>query len=200
MDAVMAVTPAKETPHLARLSAARLPTSRTVTSHTRWRRVAGTLSMPNRAEPPSKALILASVPDGMRRTPTQQAWLRSLKEHPDVLTLRCDGSRNLMLIAAIICWSADWKTLCSRPTIARLVERTGLAKATVKRWVRWLRERRLAGRGRTRLHRALPQRHQRRPGRRRLRQPGGAVGAVPAATSPNRRSTQATDRAATTIK
>ncbi|MGW3353636.1 hypothetical protein ACWDA3_61105 [Nonomuraea rubra] len=81
------------------------------------------------------------MPDGMRRTPTQTAWLRSLKEHPDVLTLRCDGSRNLMLIATIICWSANWRTLCSRPTIARIVERTRLAKATVKRWVRWLRER-----------------------------------------------------------
>lgn len=31
--------------------------------------------------------------------------------------------------------------MCSRPTIAGIVKRTGLAKSTVKRWVRWLRER-----------------------------------------------------------
>ncbi|MEU6778653.1 helix-turn-helix domain-containing protein [Nonomuraea angiospora] len=89
---------------------------------------------------PSKALILASVPRGMRRTPDQQLFLRALREDPDVLALRYDGYGNLLRVAQVITWAADWKTMCSRPTIAGICAHTGLSKATVKRWVRWLRE------------------------------------------------------------
>jgi hypothetical protein len=43
-------------------------------------------------------------------------------------------------------WSADWETLRSRPTIARILEtvnrsrslRQGICKRTVQRWLRWL--------------------------------------------------------------
>lgn len=88
----------------------------------------------------SKALILASVPRGMRRTPDQQAFLRALREDPEVLGLRYDGYGNLLRVAQVIAWAANWNTMCSRPTIAGICERTGLSKASVKRWVRWLRE------------------------------------------------------------
>ncbi|GAA3223758.1 hypothetical protein GCM10020216_036880 [Nonomuraea helvata] len=101
---------------------------------------AGVSDAPVLAVAPSKALILASVPHGMRRTPDQQAFLRALREDPEVLGLRYDGYGNLLRVAQVIAWAADWKTMCSRPTIAGIVERTGLSKATVKRWVRWLRE------------------------------------------------------------
>ncbi len=89
---------------------------------------------------PSKALILASVPRGMRRASDQQAFLRALREDPEVLGLRYDGYGNLLRVAQVIAWAADWNTMCSRPTIAGICERTGLSKASVKRWVRWLRE------------------------------------------------------------
>ncbi|WP_431928778.1 hypothetical protein [Nonomuraea jabiensis] len=89
---------------------------------------------------PSKALILASVPRSMRRAPDQQAFLRALREDPEVLSLRYDGYSNLLRVAHVIAWATDWKTMCSRPTIAGICARTGLSKATVKRWVRWLRE------------------------------------------------------------
>ncbi|MFI7706518.1 hypothetical protein [Nonomuraea sp. NPDC049480] len=92
------------------------------------------------AAAPSKALVLASVPRGMRRTPDQQAFLRALREDPEVLGLRYDGYGNLLRVAQVIAWAADWKTMCSRPTIEGVCERTGLSKASVKRWVRWLRE------------------------------------------------------------
>ncbi|MEV6033663.1 helix-turn-helix domain-containing protein [Nonomuraea sp. NPDC052116] len=92
------------------------------------------------AAAPSKALILASVPRSMRRTPDQQAFLRALREDPEVIGLRYDGYGNLLRVAQVIAWAADWKTMCSRPTIAGICARTGLSKATVKRWVRWLRE------------------------------------------------------------
>ncbi|MEW1842996.1 hypothetical protein AB0392_34080 [Nonomuraea angiospora] len=77
----------------------------------------------------------------MRRAGSQKEWLRTLKETPEALELRCDGYANLTRIANLIAWAADWSTMCSRPTIARLVEVTGLSHATVKRWVRWLRVR-----------------------------------------------------------
>ncbi|TMR99593.1 helix-turn-helix domain-containing protein [Nonomuraea basaltis] len=89
---------------------------------------------------PSKALVLASVPRGMRRAPGQQEFLRALREDPEVLGLRYDGYGNLLRVAQMVAWAADWKTMCSRPTIAKIVEETGLSKATVKRWIRWLRE------------------------------------------------------------
>lgn len=45
------------------------------------------------------------------------------------------GYAHLMLICTLIAWRMNWETKCSRPTIAWLVERSGLSKPTVKRWV-----------------------------------------------------------------
>ncbi|MFG6197888.1 hypothetical protein [Nonomuraea sp. JJY05] len=89
---------------------------------------------------PSNPLVLASVPRGMRRPPHQQSFLRALREDPDMPALRYDGYGNLLRVAQVIAWVTDWTTMRSRPTIAGFCERTGLSKATVKRWVRWLRE------------------------------------------------------------
>jgi len=44
----------------------------------------------------------------------------------------------MLAVARVVGWSADWQTLRSRPTLARLIERTGLAERTVQRWLRWL--------------------------------------------------------------
>lgn len=109
-------------------------------THT-WRRVTGMSDLPDMLVPPSKAVILASVPRRMCRTPDQRTFLRTLKEDADVLDLRCDGYANLMLVARDIVWHMNWETKTSRPTIDGIVKRTGLSKPTVKRWVRWLRER-----------------------------------------------------------
>ncbi|MEV4364610.1 hypothetical protein [Nonomuraea sp. NPDC049625] len=101
----------------------------------------GVSDIPNLAVAPSRALIAASVPRGMRRSPSQRAFLRALKEAPEVLALRSDGYSNLLRVANDIAFHADWTTMCSRPTRAGIVERTGLHVDTVKRWVRWLRVR-----------------------------------------------------------
>lgn len=90
--------------------------------------------------PPLRAVIAAAVPRGSRRAGSQRTWLRSLRADAEVLELRADGYSNLFRVANIIGWAAHWKTMCSRPTIARVVEKTGLSLATVKRWVRWLRQ------------------------------------------------------------
>ncbi|MEV4078909.1 hypothetical protein AB0J43_01280 [Nonomuraea fuscirosea] len=107
----------------------------------RWTVFTGVSDLPDLVADPSRAVIAAAVPRGMRRAGSQQEWLRALKEDPEVLGLRSDGYSNLMRVANLIVWGADWNTMCSRPTIGRIVDVTGLAKGTVKRWVRWLRHR-----------------------------------------------------------
>ncbi|TMR90498.1 hypothetical protein EJK15_54935 [Nonomuraea basaltis] len=106
-----------------------------------WRRGTAVSDLPDLIGPLSPALIRASVPRRMRRSPDQRTFLRELKQDADVLALRSDGYAHLMLICTLIAWRMNWETKCSRPTIAWLVERSGLSKPTVKRWVRWLRER-----------------------------------------------------------
>jgi hypothetical protein len=44
----------------------------------------------------------------------------------------------MLKVARAVGWAADWHTLQSRPTIARIMERTGLSERTVQRWCRWL--------------------------------------------------------------
>lgn len=67
---------------------------------------------------PSKALILVSVPRGMRRMPDQQAFLRALGEDSEVLGLRYDGYGNLLRVAQMVAWAADWKAMCSRASVS----------------------------------------------------------------------------------
>jgi hypothetical protein len=69
---------------------------------------------------------------------TQARWLALPGEHPDAVLLRCDYRANMLAVARAVGWAADWHTLRSRPTIARIMERTGLSERTVQRWCRWL--------------------------------------------------------------
>ncbi|MFI9846717.1 hypothetical protein ACIHFD_57525 [Nonomuraea sp. NPDC051941] len=110
-------------------------------SGVRWTVLTGVSDLPALLSAPSRALIAASVPRGMRRAGSQREWLLALKEDPEVLELRCDGYTNLIRVANVIAWHVDWNTMCSRPTLKRIVERTGLSRDTVRRWVRWLRHR-----------------------------------------------------------
>lgn len=55
------------------------------------------------------------------------------------MRLRCHGY--VMWAASVIARSVDRMTMCSRPAVAGIVERTGPSKPTVKRWVHWLRAR-----------------------------------------------------------
>ncbi|MEV0307816.1 hypothetical protein [Nonomuraea fuscirosea] len=129
--------PVDEAPHAAN---AYQPATNTSSSSGARRRAARVSDVFALALAPSRALIAAAVPRGRRRASSQKAFLLALRESPAVLDLRYDGYGNLLRVAQVIAWAADWKTMCSRPTIAGIVERTGLSKATVKRWVRWLRE------------------------------------------------------------
>ncbi|WP_204078307.1 hypothetical protein [Planotetraspora phitsanulokensis] len=90
-------------------------------------------------------MVLGAVPEGMRPAGSQQEFVRAVKEHPDALALRCHGYRNLMQVATALSNWADWTTLTTRPTEQRIAEEADLALSTVKRWVRWLRERGFLG-------------------------------------------------------
>jgi hypothetical protein len=71
----------------------------------------------------------------------QHDWLRIAAEEVDAAWLRADARRNVLTITRLIGWSADWRTGRSRPTLARLVSRSGLSLRTVQRWCRWLERR-----------------------------------------------------------
>ncbi|NRQ31239.1 hypothetical protein HII36_05230 [Nonomuraea sp. NN258] len=81
----------------------------------------------------------------MRRAPSQRHFLRTVKEHPDALALKCHAYRNLTEVAARLAHAADWTTLTTRPTEQRIADDLDLALSTVKRWIRWLRERGFLG-------------------------------------------------------
>ncbi|MFD8529505.1 hypothetical protein ACFV0L_18995 [Streptosporangium canum] len=81
----------------------------------------------------------------MRRAPSQQDFLRAVKEHPDALALRCHAYRNLSEVAAKLADWADWTTMTTRPTEQRIADDLDLALSTVKRWIRWLRVRGFLG-------------------------------------------------------
>jgi hypothetical protein len=79
---------------------------------------------------------VASVPD--QPAVPQRRWLALAQDVVDAAWLREDARRRVLVIARAIGWSADWHTGRSRPTMARLVEVSGLSLRTVQRWCRWL--------------------------------------------------------------
>ena len=78
---------------------------------------------------------------GRSTPPSQARWLRLAEDVIDAALLRADAHRNVLTIARLIGWSADWRTGLSRPTLARLMEGTGLSRRCVQNWLRWIEER-----------------------------------------------------------
>jgi hypothetical protein len=75
------------------------------------------------------------------RAVPQSRWLQLAEDEIDAAFLRADARRNVLAIARAVGWSADWHTSRSRPTLARLMEVSGLSLRTVQRWTRWLEHR-----------------------------------------------------------
>jgi hypothetical protein len=74
--------------------------------------------------------------------PTDQAhWMRALRRQDWVQAVRTDGQTNLIAVARLVALYAQWDTLESRPTWARLISRSGLSERTVARWLQELRVR-----------------------------------------------------------
>jgi hypothetical protein len=83
----------------------------------------------------------AYVQAGRTPAPSQARWLRLAEDEIDAALLRADARRNVLAIARVIGWSADWRTGRSRPTVARLMEVTGLSRRCVQNWLRWIEQR-----------------------------------------------------------
>lgn len=71
----------------------------------------------------------------------QRHWLRALRRQGWVQDIRKDGRGNLLKVAHLVALYAQWDTLESRPTWARLIARSRLAERTVARWLQELRVR-----------------------------------------------------------
>ena len=88
-----------------------------------------------------RAVAAAVVPVGAAVAGSQGAFLRAVDEHPDAALLRVDALEHVRAVAWVLASTASWSTLTTRPTWPVLVERTGLSRASVARWLRWLRQR-----------------------------------------------------------
>ena len=91
------------------------------------------------------AAVLATVPAGAVVAGSQGAFLRAVDEHPDAAVLRVDALEHLRAVAWVVASMASWADLTARPTWPVLMERTGLSRASVARWLAWLRHRGLLG-------------------------------------------------------
>src|SRR6185437_6302664 len=70
-------------------------------------------------------------------------WLRAAEDAIDAACLggeitRADARRNVLVITRVIGWAADWDTGRTRPTLARLMEVSGLSRRCVQYWCRWI--------------------------------------------------------------
>jgi hypothetical protein len=79
------------------------------------------------------------VPDGLVIADGQLAWMGELRARQQVQDLRSDARRNLFAIAQLLANWASWTSLASAPGWDTLREATGLGRATVARWLAWLR-------------------------------------------------------------
>jgi hypothetical protein len=93
------------------------------------------------AELAARAAAAAVVPDGSVVAGSQSAFLRAVDEHPATVLLRVDALEHMRAVAWVLATTASWSTLTTRPTWPVLIERTGLSRSTVARWLRWLRQR-----------------------------------------------------------
>jgi len=71
----------------------------------------------------------------------QGHWLAALRRQDWVQQIRADGQANLLAVARLVALYASWQTLESRPTWARLIDRSRLSERTVARWLQELRVR-----------------------------------------------------------
>lgn len=89
--------------------------------------------------------VAAALPAGAVVAGSQGAFLRAVDEHPDAAVLRVDGLEHLRAVAWVVASMASWADLTARPTWPVLMQRAGLSRASVARWLAWLRHRGLLG-------------------------------------------------------
>lgn len=83
--------------------------------------------------------VATAVPSGSRVARGQAEWLRAVETHPSVRELRADALEHVSALAWVLARTASWSTLTTRPTWPVLIDRTGLSRRSVARWLAWLR-------------------------------------------------------------
>ena len=91
-----------------------------------------------------KLRIYRAIPEGSRRSRSQPAALRALEqrinEEADLGRLRSDAEHNALTVARAVVFSAHWKTMVTRPGWDTLMERTGLKRTSIAKYLRLFRE------------------------------------------------------------
>jgi hypothetical protein len=97
-----------------------------------------------RRRAPKTLRRLAETPVPGRRRPdfasngfADLRWLEKARQEIVSAGLRRHARRNALHVAELIAHHCDGKTLRSRPTLAVLVQESGLSLRTVQRWCRW---------------------------------------------------------------
>jgi len=90
-------------------------------------------------------VVRAAVPAGSVRAADQGRFLRAVGEHPAFAHLRSDGWARLWAVARAVAFRADWESMTSRPTWAKLAQDADCSKRTVGRYLAMLEEAGLVG-------------------------------------------------------
>ena len=102
---------------------------------------------------PGRAEIHAAVPEGSQRAKNQREALRALEARialeADLGRLRSDAEKNALKVARAVVFSARWQTRVARPGWDTLMERTGLKRTSIAKYLKLFNEWGLLGRVRS---------------------------------------------------
>jgi hypothetical protein len=79
------------------------------------------------------------VPPGRALASAVGAWAAAVRAAPELEQLRIDARTNVLAVVEVLARRASWDLLTSWPTWQRLQDETELSRATVARWLAWLR-------------------------------------------------------------
>lgn len=105
----------------------------------KWRRV-------NRRSERRPDVVFSAVPQGSQRAARGSQWLESVRQHPEVVTMRADGRRNLLRTAAALLSGVRPSTMTTSPGWDYLLgQLNGSARRTLGRHLLRLRKLGLLG-------------------------------------------------------
>lgn len=115
-----------------------LPTAPQVKRVRRFRRS-------NRGRETSEYFVERAIPEGMQLPEHTDEVLEALRSHPDFDVIRADRKKALVRCVEALISVADFATMTTRPTWAKLTEMLGVARRTVARYLQQLRTMGLLG-------------------------------------------------------
>lgn len=115
-------------------AAAQLAARRAAGIGSRWRPKPA--PRPLQAAPSLRGLVL---PAGRALAPTVGAFVAAVRAAAEVEQLRVDARANVLAVVDVLARRASWELLTSWPTWQTLQTETDLSRASVARWLAWLR-------------------------------------------------------------